>query len=271
MVLPEGFTVPPLPYLVLLVSALSAVAYGLSRRSPRVTARHVLALGPWMAVGSCLHVLYVVDALPAVVRPLAGTPAVYLSVAAVGGGVWLLADSLGPTDERVPVVLALTGVSALVPVLFAALWWGLRAGTLTPFWPGVAALVSAPLALATWTVLTRVRPRAAVTGSVGLLAVFAHALDGVSTAVGVDVLGFGERTPLSAAIMEFAGTLPTADPLGVGWLFVLVKLVIVGAVVTLFADVIEEDPAQGYILLGLIAAVGLGPGAHNLLLFTITG
>jgi uncharacterized membrane protein len=118
--------------------------------------------------------------------------------------------------------------------------------------------------------LGRVSPDAvAATGSSGLLVVFAHALDGVSTAVGVDFLRASERTPLSAAILEFAGTLPTADPLGVGWLFVIVKLALAAAIVHLFAGYVREDPGQAYLLLAVIAAVGLGPGTQNVLLFAV--
>ena len=106
-------------------------------------------------------------------------------------------------------------------------------------------------------------------GGVGALAVVAHALDGVSTAVGVDVLGFGERTPLSRVIIETAAALPTAEVLGAGWLFVVVKLAVACVVVVLLADLVEEDPREGSLLLGFVAAVGLGPGAHNLLLFAI--
>jgi uncharacterized membrane protein len=39
----------------------------------------------------------------------------------------------------------------------------------------------------------------------------------------------------------------------------------------LFADFVEEDPAQGNAALGVVAAVGLGPGTHNLLLFAAAG
>ena len=99
--------------------------------------------------------------------------------------------------------------------------------------------------------------------------IVSHALDGVSTAAGVDLLGFGERTPASRAIMEVAAALPTADLLGVGWLFVLVKVVVASAVVVLFAEYVREDPTPGYSLLGLIAAVGLGPASHNLLLYAV--
>ena len=57
--------------------------------------------------------------------------------------------------------------------------------------------------------------------------------------------------------------------LGDGWLFLLVKLVVATAVVWLFAAYVRETPAEGFLLLGFVAAMGLGPAAHNLLLFSV--
>jgi len=122
-----------------------------------------------------------------------------------------------------------------------------------------------------WTGLKRVRPEVRVTGTAGALAVVAHSVDGVSTAIGIDVLGATERTPLSRAIIEFGALLPTADLLGAAWLFVVVKAVLACFVVTVMVEYVRDEPAEGRLLLALVAAVGLGPGAHNLLLFTITG
>jgi uncharacterized membrane protein len=42
-------------------------------------------------------------------------------------------------------------------------------------------------------------------------------------------------------------------------------------VVSLFVPYVRETPREGTLLLGFVAAVGLGPAAHNLLLFTIAG
>lgn len=263
-ILPEGFALPPLPYLLALLVALGLVGWGLSRRAPAVTERHVLALGPWMVVGSALHVLFVLDAAPAALRPLLGTPSVYLSVAALVGGLWLGTDAAG---LPVPTVLAGAGLLAAVPLVAGA--FAAPPAALAVVWPGLA-LVGAVLATALWfALLRRVRPIVAVTGWAGALALFGHALDGFSTAVGVDVLGFGERTPLSRLIIETGHALTPG--LGGGWLFVLVKLAVVGGVVVLLADYVEEDPTEGNLLLGLVAAVGLGPGAHNLVLFAALG
>jgi uncharacterized membrane protein len=265
-VLPEGFALPPVPYLVALVVGLGVVALGVSRRELTVDQRHVVALVPWILAGAGVHALYVVDALPPLVRPLGGTPSVYATMAVVAGGVWLVADAAA---RNVPRVLALSGLAAFVPTYGAGIAVGLSRGTFAPLWSGVALVASLVVGAAAWLLLARLVPRVEHTGAVGVLALLSHAVDGVSTAVGVDVLGFGERTPLSRYIIEFAADLPTAAVLGSGWLFVLVKLVLVGGVVVLFADLMADDPREGSLLLGVVAAVGLGPGAHNLLLFAI--
>jgi uncharacterized membrane protein len=268
-ILPEGFALPPLPYLVGLLVAVTAVVAAAARRRPAVTPRRILAFVPWMVLGSAVHVLYAVDALPPVLRPLGGAPAVYLSVGVLGVGTFVACAALA--EDVVAPTLAGVGTLLAAVAVAAAFLVGASDGTLAPFVPAVGLVGAVAVAAGGWVILTRVYPEARVTAPVGGLAVFGHSLDGVSTAVGIDVLGFAERTPLSRAIIEFAATLPTEPLLGTVWLFVLVKLVVVSGVVALFADYVREDPAEGYTFLGLVAAVGLGPGAHNLILFTVLG
>ena len=269
MVLPEGFALPPLPYLLPLLAAVALVAGALYRTDPLVSDRTVLALAPWVLVGSALHALYVVEWVPEAVAPLLGTPAVYLTTFVVAGTVWLATLWVDRNPEQ---SLVATGSLVAIAVVGYAIALGAANGGLRLFWPLVGLFVAVLLAAALWAATRRTYPGVtATTGAVGALALFGHALDAVSTAVGVDLLGFGERTPVSRAVLDLAASLPTAETIGVGWLFVLVKLAIAEAVVILFADFVREDPTEGYLLLGLVAAVGLGPGAHNLLLFVITG
>ena len=266
-ILPEGFTLPPVPYLAGLLVAAGAVAWAAVRRRPAVTTARVLAFVPWMVLGSAIHVLYIAGALPDVARPLGGTPAVYAAVGTIGVGTWVLVDAAldGPA---VPRGLAVSGgIFALGSVVAV----GLASASLSPVAPAVGIVVAATLAGAVWVGLTRALPAVRATGALGAVVVFSHALDGVSTAVGVDVLGFGERTPLSRLIIEFAAGLPTEPIIGAGWLFVLVKLGVASLLVWLFADLIEAEPTRSRLLLGFVAAVGLGPAVHNLLLFTISG
>lgn len=271
MVLPTGFEVPPLPVLAVVLVAAVGVGYWLYRTGVPVTNRTILAFAPWMAVGSASYVSYQIGVWPRVVAAFFSSPLVYLTTFALAGGVWLVARR---TDDLYR-VLAGGGFVALSIPVGLALGYGTTQGGLTLFWPLVGLIAGAILAVVTWWSLGRVRPAAVqTTGSVGFLAVFGHALDATSTMVGVDVLGFGEQTPLSAAVLHAAAfvqqQLVGGVPLGVGWLFVLVKLLLVAAIVTLLADLVRDDPVEGRLLLGLVAAVGLGPGVHNVLLFIVS-
>lgn len=269
--LPSDFGLPPLWYLVALAVAAVGTAGLLYRTRPPVTEATVAALAPWMVAGGALYALFQVDAFPPAVAPLFGSPAVYVTVGILAGLVWVVvADrpSDGWTPTSAPGLLALVGCLVALAIVVAAFAVGLARGGLRLGWPTAALFGSLVVAAAVWVVLRRVADVEA-TGLVGAITVFGHTLDGISTAVGLDVLGFGEQTPLSRAIIEFGATLPTADAIGAAWLFILVKIVLAAVVVALFADYVAEEPTEGYLLLGLIAAVGLGPGAHNIVLFTV--
>ena len=295
---PDGTTIPPLPYLVAVLLAAGSVAVAVRRQRPNVTGRHVLALVPWIALGAAFHVLFVVAALPPFVAPLGGSPTVYLVVGTLAAAVWVVADAAASTDrratatavggtggdsgsaevgerraddslvapDRVPGVLAVAGTVLLVPTLVAAGASGVS--TAGAGWSAVALVLSVPVTGAVWWAIERISPEAGVTGGVGVLAVAGHALDGVSTAIGVTQLGFGERTPLSRAILELGG-LPAVPVLGEGWAFLLVKLAVASVLVHLFGPYVREEPGEGLLLLGFVAAVGLGPAVHNLVLFSV--
>lgn len=267
--LPEGFGLPPTPYLLVLLAASLAIGAGFARRRPPVTDRHALAAVPWIVAGAAAHVLFVIRATPAVVRPLFGTPSVYVTVGLLAGAVWLA--GVDRTDDTA----RLLATAGLVPAVGTVVWVltsGLAAGRFAPTVPAVGVTVGAALGvgvarlLGVADVLPELPERSA---RVVALAVAAHGIDGVTTAVGVDLLGFGERTPLSAAVLEFAATLPTAEALGAGWLFVLVKLGVASLAVVAIAPTVRDAPSEGYGLLTLVAAVGLGPGVHNALLFAV--
>lgn len=268
MVLPAGTTLPPLPYLAGVLLALAGVGVGLRRQSVTLSTRTVVALAPWMVAGAALYVLYQIEVVPPTLAPLFGSPTVYATTLVVAGLVWLVADRQGKPER----VLAATGsLAALLPIGLA-LGVGFDRGTLAPAWPLLGVGGGVVLGAGVWWLFARSQPEpASHVGAAGALVVVGHALDGVSTAIGVDVLGFGEQTPLSRLVLEAAGALPTAETLGVGWLFVLVKLGVSVVVVWLLADYVRDDPQAGNALMLLVAAVGLGPGAHNLLLFAVLG
>jgi uncharacterized membrane protein len=231
-----------------------------------ITGAHVLALAPWMVVGAAAHVLFVVDGLPTLLAPLGGSPTVYLTTATLAGGVWLTASAVTSEPERIPKALAAVGTLGVVATLVAIS--AKEIPGLGARWAGLSLVVAVSFALVAWSVLTAVRPTVASIRRVGQLVVFGHALDGVSTALGVTQLGFGERSPLSRIILELG--VPSVPVFGDAWLFVLVKLAVSGGIVSLFASTVREAPREGLLLAAFVAAVGLGPGVHNLLLFSVS-
>ncbi|MFW5903218.1 MAG: DUF63 family protein [Halolamina sp.] len=267
MVLPAGSSVPPLPQVALLLAATVAVAWGLHRERVRITDRTILALSPWMVAGATAYVVYQLEVIPPAIAPFFGSPAVYATTFVIAGVVWLLARGTTRTKEF------LGGVGLVAMVIPTAVALAVSADDgLEPVLPLLGVAIAALVAWATWWAFGVVRPRDASTvGVAGPVVVFGHALDAISTAIGVDLLGFGERTPLSALILDGAGALPTADVIGVGWLFVLVKLAVATLVLWLLAGYVRDEPGEGFTLLGVVAAVGLGPGAHNVLLFVVLG
>mgnify|MGYP000607415396 CR=1 FL=1 len=287
-VLPSGLVVPPLPYAVGLLVATAVLGVALARLGPGVTGRHVLALVPWMAAGGAAHALHQYSAVrpspvvPPTVDPLVTAPAVYVTTFVAVGVVWVAAAlsvdgraafegvTSPAADERSARALGGVGAVVLVGLAGVAVSLALDAGSAAFLWPAVSVAGAVVATLLTYGTLRAYRP-AVLAHLAVVVALFAHALDGVSTAVGVDVLGTGERTPIPRMIMDFAGTLPTAPYIGQGWLFVLAKLVVASGIVVLLADYVDEDPTEGNLLLAFVAAVGLGPAANNLTLFLLSG
>lgn len=264
MVLPAGFSLPPAPYSLGLLAGVGIVIGLLWRMRPTITESLILGLVPWMVVGSALHALYQVDAAPLIVRPLLGTPAVYVTTFVLAGIVWVIIEQFrvdpgaGLGASGVLVFLVVSGVVVL------------QGNPIQPVWSIVGLVLGGLITGAAWIGITRLRPQdIEIAPRLAGIVIFAHAVDGVSTAIGIDILGFGERTPASRVILEAAAMLPTAEVIGVGWLFILVKVGLAVFVVHLLADIVRENRTQGLLLLAGIAAVGLGPGIHNLLLYLV--
>jgi len=269
--LPSGFELPPLPYLAGVLAATAIVAAVLYRLRPTATQETVLAFVPWIVSGAGLYALFQAGATAGPLAPLLSSPTVYLTTFLLAGTTWALADWQGPTTRFVTAVLLLVGLGTMSAVLGMTVAWAMMTGTpLTPAWPGVALVVAGAVASVAWVTFDAVATDAATTVNVaGPIVVFGHVLDGISTAVGINRLGFGEQTPLSALLLEIGESVFVVPVLGGGWLFVLVKLVLALVVVGLLAGHVRERRGEGLLTMAAVAAVGLGPGAHNLILFTI--
>jgi uncharacterized membrane protein len=275
IILPSGLVVPPLEYILALVAGTLLVGIGLFAVRPPVSQPLSLAMVPWIALGGMFHAFHQLGYFPPLYDPLFAAPAVYVTTFVITGFVWGILSVIGTIRGREWTVtrnhgLVGTGVFAvLISIVLAS---GFPAGVVELVWPTVIVMGSllltglVVLALSLWRTPLFLRVR-----YVAPVVIFAHVLDGVSTAVGADVIGITERTPIPAAIMDLAGQLPTADVIGVGWLFVLVKVVVTLAIIIGFHRYVEDEPVESTLLLTVVAAVGLGPAANNIMLFLISG
>lgn len=272
MVLPEGFVVPPWYFIAPLLIVVSGVIALLWALDPPVTDQTVLSFVPWMMFGSTLHVLHRFDAYPDSIAVLFTTPSVYIVTVIVAGLAWQVgilayAGGLQPTIHR---FVGISGTAFFIVFAMFTLLTGWSEGTFTPLWPVIALIVAGILTGVAWFGLSlKFTDVATATSLTGVVLLFGHVLDGVSTAIGYDILGASEEVPVSRLILETGSALPTAEYIGGGWLFVLIKIVLPLVVLGLFKTYVEEEPRQARLFLLLIAAVGLGPGIHNVLLFAM--
>jgi uncharacterized membrane protein len=273
--LPSGLAVPPLPYAVVLVVLSVASIAALYLLGSPVTTRQVLAFAPWMVAGGAFHALYQVGLVADPLEPFFGAPAVYVTTFVLAAAVWLPAVIRAQALDEVSRIARTVGVAGLLLVLaLTAVAYSFALGrvdsnvalTWVPLGFLGAAVLTAPCYYLLAIGWTGAVDRASWGGP---LVVYAHALDALSTAIGVDVIGTGERTPIPRRIMEFAETLPTYPYVGKGWLFAVVKLVLALGIVVLLSDLVEESPTEGNVLLAFVAAVGMGPAANNLYLFLL--
>ena len=93
--------------------------------------------------------------------------------------------------------------------------------------------------------------------------------DGFATMVGIDLFGYGEKHPVSNAVIQYGGRIN--DAIGVdwgegAWLFALVKAALVGLIVWLFVQMRIEHRQQHFRLLIVLAVliVGLAPGLRDI-------
>lgn len=281
----EGFVVPSVEYTALLVVGTAVVLALLYAVQPPVTQQTVLAFVPWMVSGSALHVfyqlgeLYQVQIYPPVVAPLFSAPAVYLTTFIAMGAVWVFSTIVGirsrssiSGSEKVSQYLGALGLGVMIALSSLLIWHGLdpAVGPLEPILPLVGIIVTMVATFVVYILIGTWRTHViAQARLVGALVLFAHLLDGITTAIGADILHVNERSVLSARIMEFAAELPTEPFLGSGWLFVVVKMLLAALIVIGFADYVREEPTRGNLFFALIVALGIGPAMNNVFLFLL--
>ncbi len=276
------FVVPSLLHLAILLTATAVVAALLYAIRPPVTQRVVISFVPWIVNGAILYVFYQLgdrygQVYPEAIAPLFSAPAVYLTTFVVMGSIWLVTTMVGRASTAArrgdaSQYLLATGTGIAIALFGLLVWQAASETTADPRFvvPTLGLVVSAVVTFVVYMMLGAWRTYiVAEARYVGALVLFAHVLDGITTAIGVDYLGTAEDSVLPRTIMDFAADLPTYPYLGSGWLFVVVKMLVAVLIIVGFADYVSEEPQRGNLLFAFIAAVGLGPAVNNLLLFML--
>jgi uncharacterized membrane protein len=220
--------------------------------------------------------IYGVQLYPSEIKMLFSAPAVYLTTFIAMGIVWAIMSMVLPKDKhrtQVPLFLGVVGVGVTIPLIGLLVFQGQdpKVAPIEPMWPLVAlatamvATAAVYFALGIWRTYIIARARVA-----GALVIFAHLFDAITTTIGVDQLGSGERSAVPRAILEFTADLPAPEALGTGWLLILLKLVLATSIVMYFADDLRDHESQTNILFGFVIALGLGPAAYNFFLFVLS-
>lgn len=218
----------------------------------------VLAWAPWVGLVAAAGV-YLDDGFGTVagMEPQTFT----LSLLAVAGATWLVLRRATDSQQSARLFAGAGGV-----VLAVLLGYALAGASVAAVgWLALATLLAGAFAVFAWEVLSRTS-LPPTSQSLSVFLVFAQALDATTTAVGIDALGYGEQSPVSAAIIEFSAGLPGSVLLGTAWLFVLVKVVLAVAIIGLLLGGTENRLRT--LSLGIGAFAGLGPAVHNVVLFT---
>ena len=139
---------------------------------------------------------------------------------------------------------------------------------------GLATLI----AVGTYSLIERVAPRVnRGTGCLGVVVIWAHAIDGVAnviasdwaTAFGLASL-YGSKHPVDRILAGFTESTPVLAAVpGDSWLFLVVKIVVPVAILSVFEqEFFDDSPRYAVLLLMAIIAVGLGPGTRDMLRVT---
>ncbi|MFB6111475.1 MAG: DUF63 family protein [Halobacteriaceae archaeon] len=286
-----GYTlVSEVGYMVVLIFMLSGVVLLLRRLGVGSDRSFFMALLPFIFFGGALRVVEdASDRVPAGMDPVLTyplnaffiSPVIYFTVFAIALAALVasLAVARYGVVDRYETALFRIGLAVLVANLAYLVWlWLTR--SYVAFHPMilVVVLVGATVAaIGTWAVATQYIPELeAGTGTIGLIVIWGHAVDGVANVVGLDwgaELGLAAdlvpKHPVNRAVVDItASVLPqqiiaiTGDT----WPFLLLKLLVATGAVWLFNDeLIEESPRSTMLLLVAVLAVGLGPGTRDLL------
>jgi len=288
-------TVSTVGYMVVLLFMILGVLLLLNRLGVGEDRRLVFALVPFMLFGGALRVVEDVTdaAIAADVEPVLTypvntlfiSPVIYVTVFLVTLGALLASlglESGGYAPDR---YRAMTGFGAgVLGLTLAYLFWVASTAEYVDLYPQVLVVdvgLASVLAYGLYVAAARYRPVVHEgTGTVGLVVLWAHAIDGVANVVAADwlpVLGhpiesYGAKHVVNRAIIGVTESLQPAAvsaAIGTSWPFLVVKLAVALAIVWLFdRTIFEGTPRYAVLLLIAASAVGLGPGTRDMLRVT---
>ena len=102
-----------------------------------------------------------------------------------------------------------------------------------------------------------------------LAMVYGQLCDGFATMIGIDQFGYGEKHPVSNAVIQFGGDINDAVGITWGegaWFFALIKALLVAVIVWLFIEMrVEKRQVHMRMLIVLaVLIVGLAPGLRDI-------
>jgi uncharacterized membrane protein len=288
---PGYTTVSTVAYMIVLLYMLVGVYFLLDRFDLSPVREFVAALVPFMLFGGAFRAVedsFVAAQFAGVTPPiefpasaLLISPFIYFTVFFIALAAFLLAKWLQRAEltETFQWPLAAFGSVAFLGAFGYLFVLSVTTDYVDSFLLVLVATVGIATALSVgiYAAIERYRPEYnAGTGYVGLIVIWAHAIDGVANVIASDWTGvFGisfQYTPKHVAnriIIDVTNAIQPAwltDAIGDSWTFLLVKLVVAVAIVSLFDDeFVAESRYYAAMLLVAIIAVGLGPGTRDMI------
>lgn len=266
------------PAFLTVMAIAAVVTLLLYAEHPRVSRPTVVALMGWVVTATVLSAVAAIGDYPAALRPVVAGLGAYLTAAAIAGGVWFgllqfARGSSGPT--RLPTYLFAMGAGATVVLLAALFLLGGPVAVGDLIWLAIGPVAAAATAAVVIILLGLRYPGvAAYTGVVGGLVIFGQVLAGIATAVAV-ATGAGRHTRLSWAVLDLIASTDVAQVIGFdqqyvwGTGLIVTRLALALGAVLLLTPYTHRHPDRGNLLLGLVAATGIGGGLSTLLAMVV--
>lgn len=286
-----GYTVvSTVGYMLVLLFMLVGVYYLLRRFDLDPFEEFFFALFPFMLFGGVLRAVEdsFVAALDAGVAPpvefpwsaVLISPFIYFTVFGVALAAFLASKWLQWKNYTETYHYPLGGFGLVAVLLtFGYLSWLAATTAYVSSYPLVLITVgvtATALAIGIYWLLERYRPVVnAGTGAMGLVVLWAHAVDGVANVIasdwtsvfGIPGDGYYAKHVVNRIIVDVTNAVQPAwltDIIGDSWTFLAVKLLVATAILAVFDDqFLDENPYYAVMLLIAIVAVGLGPGTRD--------